>query len=145
MKKTIEEVVNYGIFYTPNEFIDIVWNMILPYVKPDTTVLDSSCGKIDFFKSRFDVPCMRKGNDIDINIINEMNILYSNAITLYNKNALFNVSRDVFDIKDNEKLIIIGNPPYNDRTSLVKYNIKDFKVSIDQDIIKNDMGMSFLL
>lgn len=35
-------------------------------------------------------------------------------------NLLQNVLRYKFGIEENQKLIIIGNPPYNDKTSIIK-------------------------
>ena len=47
-------------------------------------------------------------------------------------------------IKDNEKLIIVGNHPYNDITSQIKKDIKKQDFVIDVDLKTRDLGISFL-
>ncbi|CAJ0629637.1 359_t:CDS:2 [Entrophospora sp. SA101] len=52
-----------------------------------------------------------------------------------------------YGIKDNQKLIIIGNPPYNDTTSLKAEKIKENAqniLPIDPQIKSRDLGISFL-
>ena len=61
------------------------------------------------------------------------------------KNSLVNVSRANFDIKEGSKLVIIGNPPYNDKTSIVQKSLKNDECSVDKELKKRDLGMSFLL
>lgn len=53
-------------------------------------------------------------------------------------------SRATYNIKDNEKLIIVGNPPYNDITSQIKKDIKKQDFVIDVDLKTRDLGISFL-
>jgi hypothetical protein len=50
-------------------------------------------------------------------------------------------------IKEQDKLIVIGNPPYNDATSIIRQNIKDKTAidEIDSDVKTRDFGMSFSL
>ena len=42
-------------------------------------------------------------------------------------------------------MFIIGNPPYNDTTSIIRSSIKQDNLRIDDDIKTRDYGMSFLL
>jgi len=63
------------------------------------------------------------------------------------KNALTNFKRAKYGIKDNQGLIIIGNPPYNDLTSLKARKIKENhqnNLDIDPQIKSRDLGISFL-
>jgi hypothetical protein len=57
------------------------------------------------------------------------------------------VARSNYHITNDEKLIMIGNPPYNDTTSIIGQNTKDKTIQdeIDKDIKTRDLGMSFLL
>ncbi|GAA7224425.1 hypothetical protein HpCK27_09480 [Helicobacter pylori] len=61
-------------------------------------------------------------------------------------NALANPKRENYGVSQDEPLIIVGNPPYNDRTSFVKQDIKnkDFIFEIDNDLKSRDLGISFL-
>jgi hypothetical protein len=49
---------------------------------------------------------------------------FSHLLVIH-KNALTNIKRVNYGIQDNQKLIIIGNPPYNDLTSLKARKIKE--------------------
>ena len=61
------------------------------------------------------------------------------------QNALQNVSRDSFQIPQDLPLAIIGNPPYNDKTSIVQKGIKDKTYALDSHLKCRDIGASFLL
>ena len=134
--------VNLGSYYTKAEYVDIVWSMIKPYINNKTVILDTSCGYGSFLKSDFNGK--KIANDIDskaLNIAKNNNV----AVEFFNKNALKDISRATFNISSSNKLCIIGNPPYNDRTSIIKNNIKSFDMVSDQDVQTRDLGMSFLL
>lgn len=134
--------INLGAFYTPKKYINIVWQKITPFIDEKSVILDSSCGYGNFF----DYNCIAKliANDIDPIASKKTKENFPNLKT-HNRNALKNVSRDMFGIKQNEKLIIIGNPPYNDTTSIIRNGIKSSNIEIDRDIKTRDYGMSFLL
>jgi hypothetical protein len=51
----------------------------------------------------------------------------------------------MFNIEQNKKLVIIGNPPYNDTTSIIRNSVKEDNINIDNDIKTRDYGISFLL
>ncbi len=61
------------------------------------------------------------------------------------QNALQNVSRNSFQIPQDSPLAIIGNPPYNDKTSIVQNKIKDKTYALDSHLKCRDIGASFLL
>jgi len=86
----------------------------------------------------------KKANDIDPIAVKKAKENFP-EIDIYNKNALFEVKREMFNISDDNELIIIGNPPYNDITSIIRNNIKKNNIEIDYDIKTRDYGMSFLL
>jgi len=134
--------INLGAFYTPTEYIDIVWNMIKPFLNDKSVVLDSSCGYGNFFDHKINYT--KKANDIDPIATSQTKENFP-EIDVYNKNALFEVNRKMFNISDNNELIIIGNPPYNDITSIIRSGIKNDSLEMDIDIKTRDYGMSFLL
>jgi len=69
------------------------------------------------------------------------------SLRVIQKNALTDIKRDSYGISKNQKLIIIGNPPYNDTTSLKAKKIKKSSqnnLNIDFQIKSRDLGISFL-
>ena len=57
-------------------------------------------------------------------------------------NLLQNVLRSKFGIEENQKLIIIGNPPYNNKTLIIKNGVKSL-FAIDKNLSHRDLGISF--
>ena len=85
------------------------------------------------------------GCDIDKKAIEIAKKIYPNS-EYYVLNTLNNFTRKSIHLEENDKLIIIGNPPYNDTTSKVKNDIKKASPCvIDNDIKTRDLGISFLL
>ncbi len=136
-----ESRVNLGSYYTPPEIVNIAWKMIEPYLRSQTTVIDSACGYGDFLKN-----CGQSitiGCDIDetaISVAKKNN----DEVRFFQTNALCDVSRAKFGIPQQSDLIVVGNPPYNDKTSLIRHSIKDVNFAIDEDIASRDLGISFL-
>jgi hypothetical protein len=141
-----KEKINLGAFYTPKNYIYIVWNKIKKFIDKNSIILDSSCGYGNFFDIEINdnLSFQLIANDID-KIACQITKKNYNNIKVFNKNALKNISRDMFEIEKNKKLIVIGNPPYNDTTSIIRNNIKEDNIDIDIDIKTRDYGMSFLL
>jgi hypothetical protein len=133
--------INLGSYYTDKNYVDVVWEMISPYLKDDSVILDNACGYGNFFKHNSSHKQI--GNDIDELAIKTAR--NNNNIEFYNTNALFSINRKKYNINKNSHLCIIGNPPYNDRTSIIKKHIKSNNIKIDEDIKTRDLGMSFLL
>ena len=136
-----ESRVNLGSYYTPPEIVGTAWEMLAPYVRSETTVIDSACGYGDFLKN-----CGQSitiGCDIDetaIGVAREN----SDNVRFFQTNALHNVSRKKFGIREQSYLIVVGNPPYNDKTSLIRQSIKSVDFDIDEDLACRDLGISFL-
>ena len=136
-----ESRVNLGSYYTPPEIVNIAWEMIAPYVHSQTTIIDSACGYGDFLKN-----CDQSitiGCDIDETAI-DVAKKNNDKVQFFQTNALCNVSRAKFGIPEQSYLIVVGNPPYNDKTSLIRHSIKDVDFDIDEDIASRDLGISFL-
>ena len=136
-----ESRVNLGSYYTPPEIVDTAWEMIAPYVNSQTTVIDSACGYGDFLRSCGQAITI--GCDIDETAI-DVAKKHNDEVRFFQTNALCDVSRTKFGIPQQSDLIVVGNPPYNDRTSLIRHSIKDIDFDIDQDIASRDLGISFL-
>ena len=137
-----ESRVNLGSYYTPPEIVNIAWEVIAPYLNSQTTVIDSACGYGDFLKSCGQAITI--GCDIDETAIDVAKKGNDNQVRFFQTNALCNVSREKFGIPEQSYLIVVGNPPYNDKTSLIRHNIKDVGFDIDEDLTCRDLGISFL-
>ncbi len=105
---------------------------------------DVNIGNKDFIKkdsSKVDSKIYRYlGADIDSIALQRV----AKNIRTLQTNSLENVSRKKFGIKENERLIIIGNPPYNDKTSMIRNGIKQELYAIDSILKHRDIGISFL-
>ena len=133
--------INLGSYYTPPSIVDIAWDMIAQYMTPETTILDSACGYGDFLRDCGQAQTI--GADLDkdaVNIARQSN----DDNKFIQTNSLSKVSRSKFGIPPHSKLIIVGNPPYNDKTSLIRRNIKRSLCNIDKDLECRDLGISFL-
>ena len=152
------QTINLASFYTPDYIVEIVYKMLLNYLVKnklnlnDFVLLDSSCGYGNFLqnsKKHNNLDFKKKiGVDIDkkaLKIAKENFINYKNPPLFLHKNSLINVIRKNFKIDNSDKLIIIGNPPYNDKTSIVQNHIKNKNYEVDLNLKCRDLGMSFLL
>ena len=141
------DTINLGSYYTPETIVDLAYSILRKNITnlKDFTILDSSCGYGSFL-ARGGVAKRFVGADIDQKAIFEAKKTISGANFIH-QNSLSNVCRDNLAIRGEEKLIAIGNPPYNDTTSISRNSIKDTSVQngIDSDIKTRDLGMSFLL
>jgi len=141
------DTINLGSYYTPKTIVDLAYSILKQNIQDikSFTILDSSCGYGSFLTNNAVVKRL-VGADIDQKAVNEANKTIKN-VDFVCQNSLLNVCRKKLTIKNEDKLIIIGNPPYNDTTSIIRSSIKDASVqnNIDQDIKTRDLGMSFLL
>ena len=140
--------VNLGSFYTPAKYVEKVAEWLKQLgIDSSFTIADLSCGYGAFFELH-DVEglgeCRYIGNDIDVVAVGEGRKLFP-FVEWLTKNALCEVNRNLFGIASDEKLVIVGNPPYNDVTSQINQNVKINAMQIDADIRTRDLGMSSLL
>lgn len=140
MQKHLNKIdtINLGSYYTPRFIVEIAYQMCEKNIKNLNNFLffDSSCGYGDFFIKNYKY----LGADIDNIALNKVD----KSIRTINTNSLLDVSRAKFDIDKNENLVIIGNPPYNDKTSIINNAIKKDIFKIDSKLIHRDLGISFL-
>lgn len=140
-----KDMTDLGCFYTPQKFVDKLIDMIKSNIDnyKEYIFLDSSCGYGSFLKSLH--PLKTIGCDIDKKAIEQAKNIYPDS-KYYTLNTLSNFTRNSIQLNKNDKLIIIGNPPYNDTTSKIKNDIKKPEPCvIDNDIKTRDLGISFLL
>jgi hypothetical protein len=141
-----KDAVNLGSYYTPKAIVDILFGILRKNISDlgGCTILDSSCGYGSFlYRNGFARRII--GADIDIEALAaaEKGV----GVELICRNSLQNVSRQSFAVTEDELLICVGNPPYNDITSIIRNSIKDMSLNdrIDPDIKTRDLGISFLL
>ncbi|MDR0643420.1 MAG: hypothetical protein LBG05_00700 [Treponema sp.] len=136
-----EDTVNLGGYYTPSWLVDMVYALIAKNVPrfDDYVLLDTSCGYGGFLRGARTI-----GADIDGKAL-ETARRNSPSGAYFNHNSLFEIARSQYKLAENEKVIIVGNPPYNDTTSIIRHAIKKAEFPRDADVISRDVGLSFLL
>ncbi|MFB3844441.1 MAG: N-6 DNA methylase [Candidatus Cloacimonadaceae bacterium] len=135
---------NIGKYYTPPSLVKLVGQLVGNYLRPDAVIMDlaAGCGAfLDLFPNHKMII-----RDIDSDAVQFLRACgYSSAQT---DNSLANVNRSKYGLNKDDYLVCIGNPPYNDLTSLVKRKgtnaKKDIDFEIDEDIRSGDLGTSFL-
>lgn len=140
------EKTNLGSFYTPSRLVGLAYDLFARVSGTADVVLDSSCGYGAFFSVPFPQKNVRFiGADIDEIALNVAAENFSRVHFLH-ENALKNINREKYGIFSHERLVIVGNPPYNDVTSRVKNHIKrENPCEMDSDVRTRDLGISFLL
>lgn len=142
-----KQQINLGSFYTPESIVDLTYFLLKKNIDNigDFSIFDSSCGYGSFL-TKNNIAKRLIGADIDKKAIDEAKKM-TKSVEFFENNSLVKVSRNHYGIQDSENLIIVGNPPYNDITSIIRQSIKDKSVQteIDSDIKTRDLGMSFLL
>jgi hypothetical protein len=136
-----KDTVNLGSYYTPTWLVDIVYSLIEKNVTDARNyyILDTSCGYGGFLRKQKAI-----GADIDKKAV-EMAKNATSASAYFNHNSLFEISRAQYGLDKNAKIIIVGNPPYNDTTSIIRNNIKRSEFLRDSGVMSRDLGISFLL
>lgn len=133
------KTVNLGAYYTAPEETEIVWRMLEGMLPRGAVVFDNACGYGAFLRGRKN----EIGCDIDETAAARARAQNPHA-AVFCANALESVSRKKFNIPESAPLVMVGNPPYNDRTSQVRQNIKTGGGGADTDIRTRDAGISFL-
>lgn len=139
---TKEEIIKNGSIFTPNYLVNIVYSMVRPYIKKDSTVIDFGTGYGSFL-----VPFVKRkhkkiiATDSDKKSIEYVKNHYKNVKVIC-ENSLSDVKRSKYAFNKDE-IIVIGNPPYNDTTSIYRKGEKG-KINVDDDIFARDLGVSFL-
>lgn len=140
-----EDKVMLGSYYTPQTIVDVVINYIKPLIDDNTVLADTSAGYGAFVVRAAELTDNIRVGEIDESLYEKLTSLFG-IDKVHIGNALLDVSREKYNIHHHQKLIVIGNPPYNDFTSQANNKIKrnNDKPEIDSDIIARDLGISFL-
>jgi len=144
---TFYNTVNWGSFYTPKHITNIVFDMLNRNIEniKNYYVVDTSCGYGNFLLSNELFNSERIiGADIDDKAL-QIAKKNNPVAKYYCHNSLTNFNRINYGLSEEDKLIIIGNPPYNDKTSIIRNEIKNVDFEINNDLKARDLGVSFLL
>ena len=135
------DTVNYGSFYTPEPLVDCVYALISKNIPgyDNFYLLDTSCGYGGFLRGAKTI-----GADIDPTALQTAKT-HNIAPAYFRHNSLLSISRAQYNLHDSAKIIIVGNPPYNDTTSIIRSGIKRSNFERDADVFSRDVGISFLL
>lgn len=139
---TKAEIIKSGSIYTGPELVNLVFSQISEFITDNSVIADLGSGYGAFIE-KFKV-CGKRcfGTEYDNLSYKLLTEEYPN-IQFYHENSLSNVTREKYDLNDNDHLIIVGNPPYNDTTSIFKKGEKG-EIICDSDIVSRDFGISFL-
>ncbi|NNN06807.1 MAG: hypothetical protein HKL90_12985 [Elusimicrobia bacterium] len=133
-----------GKYYTPEHLVDHVRTLIEPFLtdRPYVADLAAGCGA---FLAKFE-DCRIIGRDIDqqaVALLAEMGFP-----KIEEDNSLLHVNRAKLGLRENDRLVLVGNPPYNDTTSLNRRygtNKKEGRGLVrDPDLRAKDAGIAFL-
>lgn len=142
---TYRDKTNLGSFYTPLSIVRRVYEMLRRHVDDAEVILETSCGYGAFFAVPTLQPLARLiGADFDSAALAVAQRNCPSA-TFIETNALSQISRLKYGVTESERLVVVGNPPYNDVTSHVKNEVKAMPCVIDENIRTRDLGLSFLL
>lgn len=137
-----EDIVKNGSIFTPQYLVSIVSDLLTKYITKNSVIGDFGSGYGAFLqqfinkgKRCFATEC----DEISYKLLVQE---YPNII-IYNENSLENINREKYGLMPLDELVIIGNPPYNDVTSLYKKGSKG-KLVCDDDVSARDFGISFL-
>ena len=142
------ERINLGSFYTPRRYVELAAEWLAEAgVAGGWTIADLSCGYGAFFALKEHPAlkdCRYLGNDIDEAAVAAARSFRS-GVEWRVGNALSGVSREAFGFAADEKLALVGNPPYNDITSQARQALKGGCPEIDRELRTRDLGLSSLL
>ena len=145
-----KEKVNYGSYYTPQNLIGYIEKLIHNNIDIEILnkyiLLDTSCGSGNLLDLTYEFKQII-GADIDNEAVKYARNRFSNKnVDLLVLNSLEKITRHEYNISDSDMLFIIGNPPYNDRTSIVQNYLKTYNIyNINEKVEHRDLGISFLL
>jgi len=137
-----EEIIRNGSIFTPKYIVDIARNWLSDKISQENYVIDFGVGYGAFISEFLDFTNNLIATDIDINSVEIVNKLFP-KVNVILENSLVNISRSKYGLKNHDKIIIIGNPPYNDVTSQYKKGQKG-SIEFDHYIRSRDLGISFL-
>lgn len=136
------DIIKNGSIFTPLHITKLVFNNLKKYIFSTDIIMDFGSGYGSFINEFSHLDNKIIATDSDKVSCQYLKKIFFN-IKIYNENSLLNVNREKYKIKKTDEIVIIGNPPYNDITSMYKKNKKG-EIICDDDIKSRDYGMSFL-
>ena len=137
-----EDIVKNGSIFTPQSLVSIVYDLLSKYISDRSFIGDFGSGYGAFLEQFYNKGKKCFATEIDKNSFSLLKQLYPN-LDIYNENSLVNVNRKKYGLADDDELIIIGNPPYNDITSQYHKGNKG-NIICDEEFASRDLGISFL-
>ena len=139
---TKEDIIKNGCIFTSRNLVDLVFQQCEPHITEDTIILDMGSGYGAFINvfSKIGNRCI--GTDCDEVSIELLRQDFPET-EFFLENSLLNVCREKYGIGEEDRLIVVGNPPYNDTTSIYRKGQKG-ELVCDEDLISRDLGISFL-
>ncbi len=114
-----QEIIKNGSIFTPQYLVTLVSELLDEYIDLNSVIGDFGSGYGAFLQQ-----FIGKGKRCFATEYDEMSYRLLKqeypTIQIYHENSLLNISRDKYKLREEDELIIIGNPPYNDVTSLLK-------------------------
>lgn len=136
------DIIKNGSYFTPEKLTSLVLEKCKNYISDVTTILDLGAGYGAFLNAFKTSEKKLIGTEYDPKSVQLLKQNFPN-VNIYKENSLENISRKKYEIQDAEKLLIVGNPPYNDVTSKYQKGKKGSFVC-DEDVSSRDLGISFL-
>ena len=136
-----EEIIKNGSIFTPKDLVLRAKELILPHIGENTVTIDFGAGYGAFTSEFLDTPGRKIATDIDEYSVELLKQDFP-QVDVRLDNSLLNISRNKF-ATENEEIVVIGNPPYNDVTSQYQRGNKG-SVEMDDSIRSQDLGISFL-
>ena len=136
-----KEMIKNGSFFTPEKISSIVFSYVKPLLKQDDVIVDFGAGYGAFEKAFSSVSNTIIATDIDEKSLEKLKENFPDIKTLH-ENSLLNIDRKKY-CRDDQSLIAIGNPPYNDTTSIYRKGEKG-ENNCDDCVKARDLGVSFL-
>ena len=136
------DIIKNGSIFTPDKIVEIAKNWTQKYISKTDYIIDFGVGYGSFISKFTDLCNNCIATDIDSHSIQLVGNLFPTVRTIL-ENSLVNINRAKYGISEESKLIIIGNPPYNDFTSQFKKGEKG-QVLQDPFVKSRDLGISFL-
>jgi hypothetical protein len=141
----IDDRVNLGRYYTQPNIVKLAYSLFKQHIGNlnNYIFMDTACGYGNFLPNSKAI-----GADSDSTALNQAKA-NKQGNKYFNHNSLTNVTRKHYALKVSDKIIVVGNPPYNDSSSQVRGKIKqqtkNKAITIDSDLASHDLGISFLL
>ena len=137
-----EDIIKKGSIFTPRFIVEFAKKWLNDKIELEDYIIDFGVGYGAFISEFLDSSNNLLATDIDADSIELVSSLFPKVKVLL-ENSLLDVSRNKYGIKEHEKVIVVGNPPYNDLTSQYRKGQKG-EIKIDESIKSRDLGISFM-